>query len=247
MPRLLIPAAIVVLLVAIAGCAPAEVSGPRIVTTDEAQLLAVMRFKNFDAGTRSITTSFRDAGSSLGLTGWVDYSGGAGYGLLSDAGKPADLLLWNQSTLAALPYSAGTTAPLPPPEVDPSLGVDWQTAALSARGALHPLLAILTHLGNDRPDNPLLLRQGGTLWLRSDRIGDTVVTVFAGPTGTGSTPEPGSAASNSVDPDTSNTRYWVDESGLLLRLEVRLGGDWVTVDFGSANDVHIADPFPVGQ
>ncbi|MEO8528560.1 MAG: hypothetical protein ABI435_05735, partial [Pseudolysinimonas sp.] len=52
---------------ALNSCAPA-VPGPpaaRVVTTEEAQLLAVLRFKNFDAGTRTITTSFSDAGTDL--------------------------------------------------------------------------------------------------------------------------------------------------------------------------------------
>ena len=37
-----------------------------------------------------------------------------------------------------------------------------------------------------------------------------------------------------VDPDAASVRYWVDDDGVLLRVEVRLGDSWATVDFGDA-------------
>jgi hypothetical protein len=253
-----------VLLAVLSACTPTTstvVTGPRPITSTEAELLAVVRFKNFDAGTRTFDVEFRDAGTPLSLTGWVDYSTEVGYGLLSDSGTPVDLLLWDSRTLAASPITTTTTvAPLPPPQADlksgdpkpgSKLGPNWTTATLTSHGALHPLLRILTALGNDRPDNPLLLQQGGALWLRTDTIGSSAVTVFAGPTLSGATakptakpaPKPAATPGATVNADASNTRYWVTKSGLLLRLDVRLGAEWVTITFGPAKNVHLSNPF----
>jgi hypothetical protein len=238
-------------LATLAGCTSSPAAtGPRPITAAESQVLAVVRFKNFDAGTRSFTTSLHDSGAPLSIAGWVDYASSVGYALVSDSGAPADLLLWNDTVRAARTVSSDSAAaPLPPPDTDAGLGSSWQSAPLVADRDKHPLLvllAVLVALGNDRPDNPLLLRQGGALWLRTDNIGATRVTVFAGPTSASSSAVPPSSAQSTPNPDASNTRYWVDKSGLLLRLEVRLGVDWVTVDFGSSS-VHIDDPFATVQ
>ena len=45
---------------------------------------------------------------------------------------------------------------------------------------------------------------------------------------------PGAVVGDDVDPDAASVRYWVDDDGLLLRAEVRLGESWATVDFGDA-------------
>ncbi len=220
------------------ACSSPAPSGPRLVTTEEAQLLAVLRFKNFDAGTRSVTSSFVDAGTDLDLTGWFDYASDTGYGELDALGTPNSLILWNSTAIAAHDPSGG--AVLPPPDADPLLTAAWRTAVLSPReSTLHSLVAVIESLGSDRPENPLLLQQGGALWLRTDVIDDTAVTVFAGPTST----DGAASTSTAIDPDASNLHYWVNKDGLLLRLEVRLGSTWVTVDFGDADGVSIANPF----
>ena len=228
-------------LAALTSCAPAAESA-RPITTEESQLLAVVRFNNFNEGTRTVETSLRDAGTDLTLAGWVDYSTSTGFAMLTEtATSTSSLLIWDATTLAARPATAAESEALAQPPISiPAITEDFGTAPLSPQGALHPLLAILIALGNDRPDNPLLLQQGGALWLRADTVGGTPVTVFSGPTSpTDETVEQPST----VDPDAANARYWVDADGLLLRCEVKLGSDWVTIDFGSAPTVHLENPF----
>lgn len=43
--------------------------------------------------------------------------------------------------------------------------------------------------------------------------------------------EPLTASSPPLDADASGVRLWIDETGLILRAEVRVGTDWSTVDF----------------
>ena len=223
----------------LAACTPAdEVARP--VTTEEAQLLAVVRFNNFNAGDRSFSTSLRDAATDLALEGWVDYETSVGYAVLTADLTQESLLLWDASSLAARPITTDEVAQLLTAPVATPTSLDgFGVGPLNTDGALHPLLAILIALGNDRPDNPLLLQQGGALWLRTDSVDGVPVTVFAGPTDSSSNADP----NTNVDPDASNARYWVDDQGLLRRFEVRLGADWVSVDFGPASGVALSSPF----
>jgi len=223
---------------ALLGCsAEPPAAEARPITTEESQLLATARFRNFDAGTRTISTTLTDAGTPLEITGWVDYRTEVGYAVLDTQGQ-FYLLAWNASMIAAQPLTAAeaeAAVATPPPM--PAIGAGFEATTMNANGALHPLLSILISLGNDRPDNPLLLQTGGALWLRTDAIGETAVTVFAGPT------ESTDTAATTVDPDASDTRYWVDADGLLWRFEVRLGVEWVTVDFGAASEISFTSPF----
>jgi hypothetical protein len=232
------------LVLAVGGCAAEpNPDGARPVTTEEAQFLATARFRNFDAGARSISASLTDAGTALELTGWVDYRSEVGLAVLAADGVASHLLLWDATTVAANPTDAAEADRLlAEPVRTPASAADFATAAMSDTGALHPLLAILIALGNDRPDNPLLLQQGGALWLREDTVGETPVTVYAGPTDA-SLESAATAEPALVDPDASSTRYWLDSDGLLLRFDVRLGAEWVTVLFGPATDVDLTSPF----
>jgi hypothetical protein len=240
-----ISVALVAAVALLVGCAPAAESA-RPITTEESQLLAVVRFNNFNAGARTVLAAFSDAGTELSLEGWVDYETQVGYATLTESESGGvSLVVWDEATLAARPVAASEAAELTQsPVTAPTLATDWGTAPLSPQGALHPLLAILIALGNDRPDNPLLLQQGGALWLRVDSIGETEVTVFSGPT---TADDADADTSTTVDPDAANARYWVDADGLLLRCEVRLGSEWVTIDLGPADDVHLESPFAVGS
>ena len=103
----------------------------------------------------------------------------------------------------------------------------WVSHPLDATSSrLDALLITLGGLGSDRPDNPVLLQQAGALWLRTDTVDGTPVTVFASPP----TDKPLDGTTK-VTADTSPLRLWVDAAALLRRAEIRLGSDWVTVDF----------------
>jgi hypothetical protein len=204
-----------------------DADAARPVTDEESQTLALVRFNNFDAGARRMTATLEDRGHDLGLDGWVDYTTHTGLAVLSVDGAPDREVAWNGAYVATRPTTVGG-APDAPVDLD-----GWDATELDAQAApLQALLIVLASLGADRPENPLLLQQGGALWLRNDSIGDRPVSVFAGP-------HDAAVVAGAIDPDASSVRYWVDEDGLMLRVEVRLGATWATVDLGDAEGVTV--------
>ncbi|WP_029289201.1 hypothetical protein [Cellulomonas sp. HZM] len=201
------------------GCSSAPQERP--VTQDEAQTLATIRFHDYDAGTRAFSTSVTDASGTLDLAGWVDFRDHTGYALATQDDAAPSLLLWDGSSARLQPAPAGTTtAPLPVPVALRS------TAAtpLDARSSgVHATLLVLLDLGSDRPENPLLLQQGGARWLRSDDVDGTDVDVFAAT-------------------KAGTSRYWVAQDGTLVRAEVQVGGRWTTIDLGAASSTSLAKP-----
>jgi len=213
----------------LAACAPAEAARP--VTTEESQVLAAMRFRNGDAGTRALEFTVQDAGRELTFAGWYDFGLHRGYGLLGDA-EERMLLAWTPETVGVAP-AAGAVAPLPVPE-----DATWSTSPVDAAvSRLHALTAVVAGLGSDRPDNPLLLQQSGALWIGTETVDGRPVTVFAGPPS--DEPLPAGAV---PDPDASRARYWVDDVGLLHRAEVRFGDEWVRLDFAAAEGIDLGTP-----
>src|SRR5262249_52147039 len=104
----------------------------------------------------------------------------------------------------------------------------WISHPLDASTSrLDALLITLSGLGSDRPDNPVLVAQSGALWLRTDSVNGTPVTVFAPPP----SDRPLADTTTASTADTSPLRRWVSGAGLMLRAEIRLGGDWNTADF----------------
>ncbi len=224
-----------------AGAAATASAGPRPLTTDEAQRLAIMRFANFDARVRSIDFQVDDGGVQYTVDGWTDFEAGLGYATLRTDGDRA-LIAWSAETIGSRAAVDEAQRPPIPPPVSSVDDPDWSTSTLSPSASrLHAALAIILETGHDRPDNPVLLQQTDARWLRSDEVDGEVVDVVAGPT-----------SDHAYDPETSvgdgsdaTVRYWVDRDGLLRRLETRLGGsaDWTAIDFGDGADVQFADAF----
>jgi hypothetical protein len=209
------------------GCAPGppEIT-PRPVTSAEAQLLAIARFQNFEARTRPFETSFTLSGVDVTMRGWVDYVAELGYASVTGT-FGTETVLWTVSSLGAIPGAAGDDGypTFPIPALDEPL---WQIQELDAgSSALGALVATISALGSDRPDNPLLVQQSGALWLRDDEIEGTPVTVFAAPPS--DTPIEGGV--DTPDADAATLRLWLDSTGLLRRAEVFLNDIWNTVDF----------------
>lgn len=212
----------------LAGCTAQTVSPTaHVVTSKESELLAISRFANFNAGTRTISTVLNQSGTELKLLGWVDYANGAGYVEVTGAFE-SQALLWTSNTvgiIASSPDSDGFPR-LPIPDLDDQ---NWQSRPLdTSSSALDTLLAAIGNLGQDRPDNPLLLQQSGAMWLKTDKVGGVPVTVFAAPASDeplpdGKVPQAGS----------ESLRLWVTKDGLILRAELNLNGSWVTVDFSA--------------
>ena len=241
--RALVAGALVAVALTSSGCSsPDDASpAPRAVTAEEAQLLAIARFKNFDAGARAVSVDFEDAGHALSLVGWFDYATGIGYGELADSGTPNSLLTWQGDTLAVHP-AVGATAPLPPPGAADALDSSWRSGPMDPTSStLHAVLEFVEELGSTRPENPLLLQQGGALWLRDDSLAGTPVTVFAGPTGLAGPSDSPTAPSGD---GASRVHYWVDTTGLLLRVDVLLGAAWVTIDLGPGGGVTLGWSVP---
>ncbi|NDL58594.1 hypothetical protein [Phytoactinopolyspora mesophila] len=220
-----------------------EHPSPRPLTTDEAQRLAMMRFSNFDAGTRAVQFSVRDSGQEYTLNGWVDFTAKLGYANLhGGSGDDAPLLLaWTKETVSSHEGAVtGDLPPLPPP--NRTAGNDaWTSSALAPEASrLHTVLAIVLSTSNDRPDNPLLLQQTDARWLRSDELDGVAVDVLLGPTS--DEPYDAAASDSAGDGSDATVRYWIDDAGVLQRMELRLGGggEWTVVDFTEAPDIDFA-------
>jgi hypothetical protein len=193
--------------VALAGCSSAP--APHPLTQDQADLLAVIRFKNYDHGLVSFRGRVPSAAGTLELAGRIDYRRGIGYGTLRTEGGSGygstGLLQWNGRALAFL--AGATDAAGSPP------AGQWQLRPVQAPGGeLDTALALLLGLGSDRPDNAQLLRQSNARWLRPEAVGGTPVDVFEGP----------GAAAGRHDSD-PRLRYWVAAGGDLCRVEARIG------------------------
>lgn len=229
------------------ACGPGEASdeistdGARPVTTEEAQILASMRFRNFDAGARGVSFTLMGEDESK-FDGWFDYSSGVGYGSVH-TGDSAELLLWDDQFVGTrtAPADAFDKTTIPPLPDRADLQESWRGASLSPSSSRRDtVLAIVGSLGADRPDNPLLLQQSGALWLGERTVDDAELTVFAGPVS-----DEVLAEGESADPDAATTRYWVTSSGLPHRVDVRLGGEstWTSITLSEASGVDLADPF----
>lgn len=237
--RKAVAATLLILVTLLGGCTSAPESTSRPLTGDEAERLAVVRFRNFDAGVRQIHA--RIPGTAAGevrLEGWFDFGAHTGYGAaFADDGDSLGLVWWDDDTIATRETPVDD-APLPAPSDA------WISGPLDPSST--PLTAVLTligSLGADRPENPQLLRQSDAAWIRSDHIDGVDVDVFAGPSDEGP-----SATESERDPAGGDrTRFWVDSDGVLQRFQARLGSadEWTTVDL-SAGDVTVPDGVPGG-
>lgn len=208
----------------------------RALTTEEAQILAVMRFRNFDDGARAVSFEVADGAQKLRFEGWMDYASRSGAGALtSDDG--AALLQWNPGAVAVRERLPAEN----PSDAAEALDDRWTVAGLDPGASpLHALLAIVAELGADRPENPLLLQQTGALRLGTDSIDGESVTLFAGPT----SDEPRDP-DEPIDADAANAHYALAEDGTLLRADLRLasGAQWTRIHFGDAEGVRVPDAF----
>ncbi|MFF0297762.1 hypothetical protein ACFYS8_14450 [Kitasatospora sp. NPDC004615] len=195
-------------------------TGPRPPTTDEANRLALTRFRNYEAGGRALTITVPGTAGRLTVTGSVDFRTRTGYGVLHGTGRDSSttgLIQWTPTTVRVLPMpDAPATAPATPP------ASGWSTRPLQTTGSsLDTSLAIALNLAADRPDNPQLLPQNGATWLSRTTLNGHPTDVITGPNARGTT-------------TTSDTvRYWIDPDGTMYRVQAALASDPqpVIVDF----------------
>lgn len=183
-------------------------TGPRPLTTAEAQRFAVARFNSYNVGARKVQATVTDGTAVLELTGWINTADHYGYALIRPRGSTGFLTTWNETTVNAQDFDGDQ------PPADAPLD-NWQTTELDPKDSfLAAAQVMLLSLSVDRPENPQLIMQSTAQWLRADVLGGSPVDIFSGPTETDAA---------------SSLRYWIDESGHLLRLEARLAGEQFSV------------------
>jgi len=236
--------AVAAFLVADGGSGP---GGPRALTSDEADRLAITRFRNYEAQGRELTITVPDTAGELVVTGSVDYEKKLGYGVVHGTGRDTSsdgLIQWTATSVFVHPMAnAPAHAPASPPRSD------WFSRPLQSAGSsLDSALAIALGLGSDRPDNAQLLPQNGATWWGRDRVDGHQVDIMTGPRtyshshdGSGTTGSgPASSGPASSGP-ASRVRYWVGSDGTMYRVRVSLASEPqpVVIDFESRRYVPV--------
>ncbi|WP_245617401.1 hypothetical protein [Amycolatopsis taiwanensis] len=203
-------------------------AGPRALTSDEANRLAITRFRNYQAGGRAVTITVPNAAGGLVIKGSIDYRGKLAYGVVHGAGRDTSsdgLIEWTAATVLVHPMAnTPAEAPASPP------GSDWVSRPLQTSGsALDTSLAIALGLGSDRPDNAQLLPQNGATWIGQDQMGGHPVDVMTGPSANG---KPGTA---------DTVRYWIGSDGTMYRVQVKVASEPqpVVIDFDTQTYVPV--------
>jgi hypothetical protein len=203
-------------------------AGPRALTSDEVNRLAITRFRNYEAEGRAVTITVPGTAGELVVTGSVDYRAKIGYGVVHGTGRDSSsdgLIQWNTATVFFHPMAnAPAEAPASPPDSD------WHRRALRTSGSsLDSSLLIVLGLGSDRPDNAELLPQNGAAWVGQDQVDGRQVDVMTGP---GARAKPGSAG---------NVRYWIGSDGTMYRVRASVASapEPVVVDFDSQSYVPV--------
>lgn len=218
-------AAVVAFLVTGNGSGP---TGPRALTSDEANRLAITRFRNYQSGGRAVTINVPSSAGGLVITGSIDYRAKLGYGVVHGTGRDTSsggLIEWTAATVLVHPMAnTPAEAPASPP------GSEWYSRPLQTTGsALDTSLAIALSLGSDRPDNAELLPQNGATWTGRDELDGHQVDVMTGPAAGG---KPGTAGT---------VRYWIGSDGTMYRVQVNVASEPqpVVIDFDTEKYVPV--------
>ncbi|MEZ0115207.1 hypothetical protein ABH920_009242 [Catenulispora sp. EB89] len=225
-------------------------SGSRALTSDEANRLAITRFRNYETGGRAVTITVPGTGGSLVITGSVDYRTRLGYGVVRGTGRDTSsdgLIEWTATSVLVDPM---TNAPAVAPAAPPTSG--WYSRTLQKTGStLDSSLAIALALGSDRPDNAQLLPQDGAAWVGKDQVAGHQVDVMTGPAalsaGVGAGSGAGSEATSGAAPGSGSgpagtVRYWIGADGAMYRVQAAVASETqpTVIDF----DTHQYTPVP---
>jgi hypothetical protein len=195
----------------------ASVDDPHVLTDDQAERLAAMRFRNFASGIVGFDARLLSQEGDVALHGWIDFANRNGYASATAVGSGSVLMVWDAASVAFLDVESGEG---PPPEQAP-VG-EWQTVPLDVEASdVTRMLAVLLLLSEDRPENAVLLRQNGARFLGEETLAGVLVERYSG------------VATQQVaggEADLS-TQYWLAD-GLLVQFAIRLSGsDLSTVTF----------------
>ncbi|MER6331921.1 hypothetical protein ABT298_21805 [Streptomyces sp. NPDC001034] len=203
-------------------------TGRRAVTPDEANRLAITRFRNYQAGGRAVTITVPSAAGGLVVTGSVDYRAGIGYGVVRGTGRDASgdgLIQWTVGAVLVHPLA---DVPAAAPPAPPASG--WYRRPLQASGSsLDSSLAIALSLGSDRPDNAELLPQNGAARIGQDTVDGHPVDVMTGP-------DARARAGTS-----STVRYWIGSDGTMYRVRAAVASERqpLVIDFDTRKYVPV--------
>lgn len=207
-------------------------AGRRALTPDEANRLAITRFRNYQAGGRAVTITVPSAAGGLVVTGSIDYRAKIGYGAVHGTGRDTSsdgLIEWTATAVLVHPMAALPAAAPPSP---PASG--WYRRPLTASGSsLDSALAIALGLGSDRPDNAELLPQNGAV-----RVGQGTVHRHRVDEMTGPDARARAGTSGTV-------RYWIGSDGTMYRVQAAVASEPepVVIDFDTQEYVPVR-PLP---
>lgn len=215
------------MLVAAVGVAVAAASGSggdkgtKALTSDEANRLAITRFRNYEAGGRAVTITVPGPAGNLVVTGSVDYRAKLGYGVVRGTGRDTSsngLIEWSTTSVFVDPMTATpATAPATPPTTG------WYSRPLQQTGSsLDSSLLIALSLGTDRPDNAELLPQNGASRLGQDHIGGHAVDIMAGPRAQAGA---ASGSAGAASGPAGTVRYWVGADGTMYRVQASVASE----------------------
>lgn len=201
-------------------------------TSDDANRLAITRFRNYQAGGRAVTITVPNTDGGLVVAASIDYRAKIGYGVVHGSGRAASsdgLIEWTATTALFRPMAnVPALAPVPPPSSD------WFGRPLQTSGSsLDSSLAIALSLGSDRPDNAELLPQNGATVVGQDYVNGHQVNIVTGPNA-----HSGSGTAASV-------LYWIGSDGTMYRVRVSLASSVLPVVIDFDTDPYIpVQPVP---
>jgi hypothetical protein len=194
--------------------------GSRALTSDEADRLAITRFRNYEAGGRAVTITVPGTDGTLVITGSVDYRARLGYGVVHGAGRDTSsngLIEWTATSVLVDPMAS---APAVAPATPPTTG--WYSRTLQRTGStLDSSLDIALSLGTDRPDNAQLLPQNGATWVGKDQVAGHQVDIMTGPAAQTVQTAQGGSGSGSA----GTVRYWIGSDGTMYRVEAAVASE----------------------
>lgn len=209
--------------------------GKRALSSDEANRLAITRFRNYEAGGRAVTITVPGTAGNLVITGSIDYRTKAGYGVVHGTGRDTSsdgLIEWTTTSVLVDPMaSAPTAAPAAPPTSG------WYSRQLQNTGsALDSSLLIALNLGSDRPDNAQLLPQNGAMWLGHGKVAGRQVDIMTGPNAT--------RTASSTTGAAGSVRYWIGADGTMYRVEADVASENqpTVIDFDTQKVTAVPSP-----
>jgi hypothetical protein len=202
----------------------AQVRGPRPISAAEADQLAQVRLHNWQDEQAGIAGTVTErSGEQIRFDGWVDWRRPLIYIRTAPRPGTGELLIQAVPGMVAIratpdgQRSDGSKPPGIPPEGN------WRLRPLGLPLPKEPdpmdtLMGLMLALTADRADDPNLLRQTDSQWLRRDTVDKAEVQVLVGP----AVMPTKKAASRGLRAHGGAVAYWVGAGAHLERLETYL-------------------------